>query len=129
MAFTRLAPHKPVIYNLKTGYDAIERKEYYINYSVLTYPKNTLVQCDAVGFGAVLIKVDLFRKMKKPWLMTTSGAGEDIHFCHQAGKEGYKIYMDTSTKITHLGDPMEITEEIFESAQNTKWLEEAHVKA
>lgn len=122
LAFTRLPPHKPVLYSIKSGYDSVERKEYYINYSVLDYPKNTLYECDAVGFGAVLIKTDVLKSMKKPWFMTTSGAGEDIHFCHQATKQGKRVFMDTSTKLGHLSDPKEITEETFESQENTSLL-------
>lgn len=122
LAFTRYAPHKPVIYTLKSGYDPVQRKEYYCNYPVLNYPRNTLVQCDAVGFGAVLIKTRVLKEIKKPWFMTTSGAGEDIHFCHQAIKAGFKVYMDTSTKLGHMTDPIEITEETFDSEQNQKML-------
>lgn len=120
LAFTRNYPHKPVIYNLETGYDNVTKQDYYINYTVDRYPKNQLVKCDAVGFGAVLIKVDCFRKMKKPWLMTTSGAGEDIHFCHQAGRHGFDVYVDTSTKLAHLGHRKKITEETYESESEVK---------
>jgi hypothetical protein len=125
LAFTRLPPHKPVLYRIKTGYDSVEHKDYYINYSVLDYPKDTLVEVDAVGFGAVLIKADVFKTLKKPWFMTTSGAGEDIHFCWQATKNGKKVFMDTATKLGHLSDPKEITEEVFLSQENTKSIMEA----
>lgn len=129
LAFTRYPPHKPVLYQLKTGYDVIAKREYYINYPVLNYPKNTLVQCEAVGFGAVLIKTDVFKSIKKPWFMTTSGAGEDIHFCWSAGKAGRKIFMDTSIKLGHLSDPKEVTEEIFEGQENKDALKEEYAKA
>lgn len=114
LAFTRLAPFRPVMYNLTKGYDGVEKKDYYINLTVHNYPKDQLVQCDAVGFGAVLIKTDLFKKMSKPWMMTTSGAGEDIHFCHKAGEAGFKVYMDTATKLGHLGEHLIVTEELYE---------------
>jgi hypothetical protein len=115
LAFTRTSPHKPVIYNLEQGYDHVMKKDYYVNYIVERYPKDQLVECDAVGFGAVLIKCDVLRKMKKPWMMTTSGAGEDIHFCHSAGKAGFKIFMDTSVKLGHLGYRKKITEMTYEN--------------
>lgn len=118
IAFTRYAPHKPVIYNLMRGFDHFEKKEFYINHAVLDYPRDTLVQCDAIGFGAVLIKSRVLRSLNKPWFMTTSGAGEDIHFCHSAGKAGFKIYCDTSTKLGHLGTPHLITEETFDTPEN-----------
>jgi hypothetical protein len=126
LAFTRYEPYKPVLYRLRAGYDSAERKDYYINYAVLDYPKNSLVKCDAVGFGAVLIKTSVLKALKKPWFMTTSGAGEDIHFCHSAGRAGFGIYSDTSTKLGHLGDPKEITEELYESPENERNLKETY---
>lgn len=124
LAFNRYAPHKPVCYEVKTGYDAVEKKEYFMNYPIIDYPRNTLVQCDAVGFGAVLIKMSVFDKVPKPWFMTMSGAGEDLSFCWKAGKEGVKIYMDTATKMGHLGEPQLISEETFDSEENKRMIKE-----
>ena len=115
LAFSRYGPHKPVMYTLKTGYDVFLRQNWYVNLPVTNYPKNQLVQCDAVGFGAVLIKTSILKDLPKPWFMTTSGAGEDIHFCHSAGKAGFKIFMDTSIKLGHLSSPAIITEETYEA--------------
>ena len=124
LAFNRYPPHKPVCYEVKTGYDALEKKEYFMNYPIIDYPRNTLVQCDAVGFGAVLIKMSVFDKVPKPWFMTMSGAGEDLSFCWKAGKEGIKIYMDTATKMGHLGEPQVVSEETFDSEENKKMIKE-----
>jgi len=122
LAFTRFAPHKPVIYNLEDGYDKVTNLNYYINRPILTYPKNSLIECDAVGFGAVLIKTKVLRGMDKPWFMSTSGAGEDIQFCFNAKKAGYKVFMDTATKLGHLGAPKVVTEEVYEKEENIKEL-------
>ncbi len=124
LAFTRNPPHGPVLYNLEKGFDPFRGERYYCNYSVKTYPKETLVECDAVGFGAVLIKVDVLRGMKKPYFMSTSGAGEDIHFCHMAREAGFRVFMDTRVKLGHLGYPKVITEETFESANNVEKMRE-----
>jgi hypothetical protein len=118
LAFTRYPPHKPVLYELKRGFDVIKNQEHYTNYPILDYPKDTLVECDAVGFGSVLIKVDVLKSIPKSWFMNTSPAGEDIHFCWSAIKNGRKVFMDTSIKIGHLSDPEEITEETYESEKN-----------
>lgn len=120
LAFTRLAPFRPVIYNLTKGYDGVEKKDYYINLEVPNYPKDQLVQVDAVGFGAVLIKTELFKSMPKPWFMTTSGAGEDIHFCHKAGEAGFKVFVDTATKLGHLGERYLVTESVYETQQQDR---------
>jgi hypothetical protein len=122
LAFGRNHPHHPVIYEIIEGYDTVENKNYFINYSLKTYPKDTFVECDGVGFGAVLIKTDVLRGMKKPWFMSTCGTGEDILFCHKAGKAGFKIFVDTSTKLGHLGNRKVIDEAVYESMEDTKLL-------
>ena len=119
LAFMRFYPHKPVIYNVAEGYDTVTKQHYYQNYVVDRYPKNQLVECDAVGFGSVLIKVDILEKLEKPWFMVMTGAGEDIHFCHQAKRAGFKIHMDTATKLGHLGKRKKITEHTYEHANDT----------
>ena len=116
LAFMRFFPHKPVIYNVAEGFDVISKQHYYQNYLVDRYPKNKLVECDAVGFGSVLIKTSILDKIQKPWFMVMTGAGEDVHFCHQARNAGFRVFMDTATKLAHLGHRKKITEETFERA-------------
>lgn len=120
LAFTRFAPHKPVIYVTEQGFDATTRQDYYMCKSWTTYPKDQLVECDAVGFGAVLINCKTFRTMPKPWFTAASGKGEDIQFCLEAGRSGFKVYMDTSCKLGHLGPPINVTEEFYEQATDVK---------
>ena len=116
LAFMRFFPHKPVIYNFAEGFDVVTKQPYYQNYVVDRYPKNQLVECDAVGFGSVLIKVPIFKKIRKPWMMVMTGSGEDIHFCHQARESGFRVFMDTSTQLAHLGCRKKITEATYERA-------------
>lgn len=110
LAFTRNPDHKPVIYQVIEGRDPMGN-DYYQNTFVVNYPKDTLVQCDAVGFGAVLIKVDVLKKIPSPWFMGLVGTGEDITFCYKAKKSGFEVWMDTRIKLGHLGDPTIVTEE------------------
>lgn len=121
LAFTRNYPHKPVMYSSIEGYDAVARKEYFKNTVIQKYPKNQLVEVDAVGFGAVLIKTWVFKKLQEKfgevgnkWFMSTCGTGEDIYFCYQAKKVGARVFMDTSVPIGHLGPPINVTEEYVE---------------
>lgn len=113
LAFTRNPPHKAVMYQALEGFDPSVNMPYFITDYVKNYPRNKLVECDAVGFGAVLIKTDVFRKMKAPWFMGVHGAGtgEDIYFCTMAKKVGARVFMDTATKLGHLSHPKVITEE------------------
>jgi len=126
LAFTRYSPHKPVIFNLTEGYDEVAKKDYYISTIYYNYPKNSLVECDAVGFGAVLINCKIFREMSKPWFVMNNNVGEDVQFCFDAKKSGFKVYMDTAVKLGHLSTPKEITEKTYESEMNVKQLRKTH---
>lgn len=117
IAFQRRHPYFPVIYKTRTGWDTVRKQTYFANEIVKNYPKDTLFECDAVGFGAVLIKADILKRFEPPRFMSTSPTGEDILFCYQAKENlGIKIYCDTSTRIQHLGSPSVIGEEDFEKA-------------
>lgn len=111
LAFTRNPPHRAVMFSVIDGYDEISKRPYYINNPVFNYPRNKLVECDAVGFGAVLINTDVIKKMAKPVFMGSHGMGEDIHFCVNAKKLGFKVHMDTSVKLGHLSKPVIVTED------------------
>lgn len=115
LAFTRNPPHKPVLYQCVEGYDPVCRKEYFLNHTVMHYPKDTLVECDAVGFGAALITRSALEAVPPPRFMSTCGSGEDIYFCFQARKHGCRIFMDTATKLGHLGHPLVVDEAYVES--------------
>lgn len=115
LAFTRNFPHKPVIYATMDGWNGGRRVSYFMNQHVMNYPKNKLVECDAVGFGAVLIKVKVLEKMAKPLFMSTCGTGEDVYFCLKAREQGFRVFMDTATKLGHYSHPQLITEEFVEN--------------
>lgn len=126
LAFTRYAPHKPVIFNLTEGYDKVAQKNYYTSTIYYNYPKDSLVECDAVGFGAVLINCKVFEKIPKPWFVMNNGVGEDVQFCFDAKKAGFKVFMDTAVKLGHLSTPKEITEATYESEMNVEELRRTH---
>jgi hypothetical protein len=120
LAFMRTVPYYPVLYTVKKGYDGVRHQDYYFNQSVKRYPKNTLVECQAVGFGGVCIDMSFVReKLKEPYFMSTTQTGEDIWFCVQASEAGGRIFMDTSIKLGHLKNPEIIDEDGYE-----KWVKE-----
>jgi len=119
LCFQRRKPYYPVIYRTNAGWDDVRKENYFSNEMVKNYPKNTLLECDAVGFGAVLIKRWVLDKMQKPRFMSTSPTGEDILFCYRAKEEaGAKVFVDTSTQLGHLGAPKVVMEEDFEKLNN-----------
>ena len=120
LAFMRNPPHYPVIYSTIDGFDEKNRTPVYIREYVKKYPKDTLVECDAIGFGGVCIKLDFVRKhMIEPYFMSTTGTGEDIWFCYKAKGAGARVFMDTRIKLGHLKNPEIVDEEYFE-----KWVKD-----
>lgn len=111
LAFTRNFPHHPVMYALEEKFDPVTQAHGYKRRIVHNYPKDRLVECDAVGFGAALIKAEVLKKMPKPWFMCSEGTGEDILFCHNARRLGFRVFMDTLTKLGHLSHPVNVTED------------------
>lgn len=117
--FMRKEPHYPVVYAVKGGVDPGGNVRNYGTQVIRNYPKNTLFECDAVGFGAVLIKVDVLRKMPQPWFFVTNAdikgnTGEDIYFCVQARKAGVRVFCDSRIHLKHLGPQEFVGEEDYE---------------
>src|SRR4029077_8900371 len=117
LAFTRNFPHHAVLYSIRERFDPLTKAHGYERDWIENYPKDKLVECDAVGFGAVLIKASVLKLVPAPRFMTTTGAGEDVHFCYEAGRRGARIFMDTTTKLGHLSHPVQITEDFVESVR------------
>lgn len=115
LAFMRNPPHYPVMYTTTEGWDNVRNKTYFANEFVKKYPRDQLVECDAVGFGGVCIRMDVLRKMNSPYFFSTTGSGEDIFFCFNAKKQtGTRIFMDTRIKLGHLMNPKIADEEYFD---------------
>lgn len=109
MVTQRLHPFHPVMW--KQSWSDEGGKKYISNQFIADYEPNSVVECDAVGFGVVLIRVDAIRKIKQPRFFSNTHLGEDIFFCIKAkGEAGAKIVMDTAIKVGHLRPPQVATE-------------------
>lgn len=62
---------------------------------------------NALPFGMVMIKMDVFRTLSEPWFVwdIAGEVGEDINFCRVARAAGYDIWLDpdTSANVRHCG--------------------------
>lgn len=84
----------------------------YINLETETDPKyKDTFECYATGTGIILIKCEVFYKIKsRPWFEFSyhnNGCckeGEDWNFCFKAKDIGIKIYTDPKPKVGHLGE-------------------------
>lgn len=109
LAFSRNPPHKPVIYESIEVKDPVRKMQKNVN-RWANYYRDSLNECDAVGFGAALIKVSVLKGIPEPRFMCSEGTGEDLLFCYKAKAAGYRVFMDTACKIGHLSNPSIITE-------------------
>ena len=98
--------HLPVAYVKDDSGD--EHKHY-----PLIEAPNGLVQVDAVGFGALLMRRDVFERVPEPWFTLDWRAGEDIAFCVHAKKHGIKVWLDGSYALGHIGPPTIVTTETY----------------
>ena len=109
MVTQRLHPFNPVMWK-QSWFEGGGQKSI-SNEFITDYDPNSIVECDAVGFGVVLIKVDMIKRIKQPRFFSNTHLGEDIFFCIKAkGEAGAKIVMDTAIKVGHLRPPQLATE-------------------
>lgn len=73
--------------------------------------KNSLVEVEGVGMGCMLMKIDVFDKIKKPYFEftykedTKDFFGEDFNLQKKLRDNNYKIFIDTllSVDVKHIG--------------------------
>jgi hypothetical protein len=76
--------------------------------SLADWEEGSLVEVDATGAGCIMFDMNIFKKMPYPWFKFRKDAdngaiiGEDIGFCKNLKKAGYKIFVDTSIPCDHL---------------------------
>lgn len=94
--YSRTGPTLPVAY-VKDSSD-----NEYKHYPLIEVP-NMLCEVDAFGFGACLMKREVFEIVPEPWFTIDYRAGEDIAFCVKAKKHGIRFFLDGQYKLGHVG--------------------------
>lgn len=73
---------------------------------------NGLYEMEEIGLGMCLIRMSVFKNLPKPWFHyeyrrgSNVMTGEDILWCHEVRKLGYKIWIDAalSMHVGHIGN-------------------------
>lgn len=117
LAFKRRPDYQPCVYR--------QNQENKLYFPIL--PK-IFQEVDVVGSGGILINMEVFKKIKFPWFETSYDEkgnhwSVDFDFCIKAKKEGFKIFVDSSAEMGHLGDPPVIKKEDF-----YKYIKDIHEK-
>ncbi len=97
--FKRQYPHEPLIFHNRQPDGSCQ----------FLYPaegEKGLIEIENCGFGAVLIKTEVFKKMKEPWVTLGEYLKDewcdDISFFNRVRDLGYKIHCDLDTMCGHM---------------------------
>lgn len=104
---TRKGEIKPCIFS-ECEYKHIEEKNAVkaVAKTYYDYPRDSLFEIAACGFGAVLMNTKVLEDVEKNFGLPFApmmGFGEDLSFCLRARELGYKIYCDSRIKVGHIG--------------------------
>lgn len=77
--------------------------------TVQTVVPKGLGKCYAVGTGCVLIRMDVFERIEKPWFFYEEDEDkpsmtEDVWFCRQAHRKGIDVWYTTDIVAKHIGE-------------------------
>ena len=73
--------------------------------SVKTIP-NGLFEVEGTGFGAVMMTVELVRRVGRLPFYPYDGYGEDLSFCRRARAAGATLHCDGRIRIDHVGQSL-----------------------
>lgn len=77
----------------------------------------TVQECNGIGMGFALWRLAMFKKMVKPWFRTLQSfvpgkgmqaATQDLYFCAEARKHGYRFAVDTRVRVGHWDDANQV---------------------
>lgn len=111
--FSKTYPYKPVIFSQPEGYGTSF-------YRIHGWPEGKMIEVGGTGLGFMLIKRKVIEKVGvgalmpapipvpkyEPSKMGTGNInwiGGDLGFCQEARKAGFKVWVDTSRVVLHLG--------------------------
>lgn len=66
--------------------------------------KDAVQECNGIGMGFALFKTEMFRNPGFEygrWFQTKAGITQDLYFCTNAKKLGYKFAVNTSVRVGH----------------------------
>jgi len=138
-AITKLIAHRlPVVgcmvHRRYPPFDPLMLRGNINSYTIIDdWKDGDLVEVDATGTGCLMFDMRIFHELPAPWFEFRPNpdpekggtVGEDIGFCSDLRKAGYKIYVDTSIKCGHLST-MIITEETHWLYKSLKKKQEAN---
>lgn len=114
--YRRAKPYTPIIF------DKLEMREDGCHWHNLETVPSELIEIEGCGFGVVLMKTEIIANVfgsQGDLFTPLMGVGEDLSFCWRARQAGYKLYLDPSISLGHVGNFI-VTEEFYRSYSEAK---------
>ena len=97
--FNRCYPHNPVLFD----YNQDNR----FTRHFLNDDEHGLIECEAVGFGFLLVNTKIFESLAKPYVrmgeIRSDERNEDIGFCLRCRQASIPVHCDLDLPIGHIG--------------------------
>lgn len=103
--FKRKKPICPVLYKECGAYEKDGKHTVYAT-TYDDYPKDSLFEIAACGFGGVMMTTELVKQVADQFGLPFSpilGFGEDLSFCCKVARLGIKMLCDSAVKLGHVG--------------------------
>lgn len=110
--FKKQPPHEPLMSLIVKDVESGERGMTHL----IDWEDDKPYYVDGVGMGFILIRRDVFQKVKPPWFKF-GFLSEDYNFCLKAKEAGFKIKVDTRVKLIHISDRTYVDEGLFRRYQ------------
>lgn len=96
--FRRQVPHLPTINDLKDGKIVVPYK----------FPKDKSFRIWSVATGFMLVKTEILKKIKYPWVgfgnYKGQSMGDDVYFCRKINDHGGEVWADPTIPLGHVGE-------------------------
>lgn len=107
LCFSRKPPIRPVVCKTCELVKLEDGRLDPVSERYLDYPRNTLFEVAAMGFGFVAMNVSALRRVADKYgrmlFMPLPGFGEDLSFCLRARNAGERLWCDSRATIGHVG--------------------------
>jgi len=95
-------PYRPTMFMRHPKFEERKKTKEKRYQEVVIWP-DYLFEVDAVGTAFMLIKRKVFEAMKAPWFKSKVDISEDLGFCEEARDLGFRIWVDPTCIIGHVG--------------------------
>ncbi len=90
------------------------KNKYMGSFMIINPEKKEPFEAHSAGFGCVLIHRSVFEMMSRPWFQFIKGVcSEDFYFFVQAQELGFKLWVEPTIDLGHIGDAPVITKADF----------------